>query len=140
MGEAGLVGCSPFRACQVFEGGLYRFPTDTVELIGTHRPILFDKPSCYGHCAACTFLVSGISKSLILCEGYLHLLALTITGLDLSARVGDAVSYLFWVYVCNAFYESCLILTFCSSLVSNGFLGSNTLSDLTCAHTVTVVA
>ena len=56
--------------------------------------------------------------------------ALTITGLDLLASVGDTVSCLFLVLACNAFYSSNLALTTCLLLLV-GFLGTDMLQELT---------
>ena len=50
--------------------------------------------------------------------------------LDLLASVGDTVSCLFLVGVCNAFYSSGLALTTCILLLV-GFLGANMLQELT---------
>ena len=74
------------------------------------------------------------------CPRAAHLLrlsaALTITGLDLLAGVGDTVSCLFLAGVCNAFYSSGLLLTTCLLLLVD-FLGTNMLQELTgYAHTV----
>ena len=56
--------------------------------------------------------------------------ALTITGLDLLASVGDTLSCLFLVGVCNAFCSSGLVPTTCLLLLV-GFLGTNMLQGLT---------
>ena len=61
--------------------------------------------------------------------------ALTITGLDLLASVGNTVSCLFLAGVCNAFYSSGLLLTACPLLLVD-FPGTNMLRELTgYAHT-----
>ena len=72
--------------------------------------------------------------------GQPHLLgssaALTTTGLDLLASVGDTVSCLFLAGVCNAFYKSGLLLTTCLLLLVD-FPGTNMLRELTgYAHAV----
>ena len=62
--------------------------------------------------------------------------ALTITGLDLLASVGDTVSCLFLAGICNAFYSLDLLLITCLLSLVN-FPGTNMLRELTgYAHTV----
>ena len=74
--------------------------------------------------------------------GQPHLLelsvALTITGLNFLASVGDTVNFLYLVGVCNGSYSSGLALTICLLLLV-GFQGTNMLQELT-MYAYTMVA
>ena len=85
-----------------------------------------------------TYVVLTVMPCTVLGQPHLLelLVALTITGLNLLANVGNTVNFLYLVGICNCSISSGLALTICLLLLV-GFQGTNMLQGLTvCAHTV----